>query len=170
MNLSWIIEEISACMNGIKNEVSTSQTRIRLVISNHHLSTTMTITYLYSSYPWSFTSLKSAVINRQLWMKREVSVTGFLGLKRIFHHKSQFIDSVPSAYHQRPGTPRELRTLRLALEARLQSARCPKIFLVWRWKKLRIQIYRHLDFCPSDGNSSIWFGRYHPRKKALWEK
>lgn len=32
-----------------------------------------------------------------------------------------------------------------------------------KMKMLRIQIYHQKDYCPSDGNSSYWFGRYHPR-------
>ena len=80
-----------------------------------------------------------------------------------FHHKSinwlsaQCVSSTAGDIPEGP-------TFSVILEARLQSVMSKNAFCR-KMKKLRIQICRHLDFCPSDGNSSVWFGRYHPRKQ-----
>jgi hypothetical protein len=161
--LSRIIERDQCLHEWYKNEVSTSLTRIRLVISNHHLSL----------QPWPLhTSTDYGNCDSEPWIsgdqqtivkKREGLSNRFSRPETHFHHKSINWLSAQCGSSTTRNTWRR-RTLRFAVEGKLQSAMSKSTFRV-KMKTLRIQICRHLDFCPSDGNSSIWFGRYHLRKQ-----
>jgi len=152
-------------------KVSTSRTRIRLVIKIHHLPTKKmgvhTLLWVHSSrclgarlvwyQLYSYTTMRF-----KLW----VSDAGFLGLKCT----SSTMNSVPSACpHRQMKSQNSYLTWQEMSLVYLIRNRFSKLNVITKGRLLRIQIWHHQDKVRQPVIPANWFGRSHLRNKGSKE-